>query len=338
MHSTREYITYFQKLSDIIKKAPQELYAEIQRHIDYISLKSGYKTEAILEGSAIKNIHPQLLTDAVANISSVLGCSPEKGSRALFQSTAYAPIMHRYIELLKPALPNNVRLQRYGNINDGGYVLIHDFPQNTLIYSIGIADDVSFDMEMAKMGFKVKMFDHTISQLPDQHELFEFTPKGIAAKDAPPQFVSLKTILNTIDNSDKNNFVLKMDIEGGEWDVLRVIDENILLNFRQIVLELHGMTDFESQENTQKRLSSLKMLNQSHQVIHIHANNNAPYEIISGIPFPDVLEVSYARRSDFGQFSPSGEVYPIQGLDRPNVPFKADYSLPFWGGKKNDLP
>lgn len=79
-----------------------------------------------------------------------------------------------------------------------------------------------------------------------------------------------------------------------------------------------------------------KKLNITHQVIHIHANNNAPYKIISGIPFPYVLEITYVRKQDFSSFYPSQMSYPVLGLDAPNVPFKADYTLPFWGKNKND--
>lgn len=325
--STIIYYNYFFKsINKIIDLLHDAMKMEILRHIDYLASNSNYTINDILNGK-FENINVRLLKDAELNITAILGSSPLDGYRALFCSNYFFSLIKQYILLLQPLVPKTV-LKRYGNMYDGGYVLVSDFPDDTIIYSIGISNDVSFDLAMASMGYPVKMFDHTIDTIPDNHPLFTFHPLGIAKNDLPPNLISFETMLQ--DEKESYNIVLKMDIEGDEWDIFSAVSDNIIKRFRQIVIEMHGFTSFDSSNKHLNILSSLKKLNHFHQVVHIHANNNAPYEIVSGIPFPDVFEVTYVRKSDFNDFAQFAGSYPREGLDQPNVPFKADYLLPFW--------
>ena len=320
---------FFDKLSYILDRAPFELKRELLRHLEYLANKNGCSVDKILAGKAriLKN---QILTDAIANITSVLGVSPVQGDLALYNSTFYESLIRRYIHLLQPQLPANTLLVRIGNKNDGGYIFIDDFPKDTCIYSLGIGNDTGFDLHMASMGFPINMYDHTINRLPYEHELFYFSRVGIASKDSAPDFISFETMLSMAP-AQHDNLILKMDIEGGEYDILSTISQPLLSRFRQIVIELHNLTRLDNKDATRKKLIALQKLNDAHQVVHVHANNNGAYTIISGIPFPDVLEVTWVRKKDFAPFLPSSFSYPIQGLDAPNIPYRADYALPFWG-------
>lgn len=323
---TPYYEKYFSHLGLILEYLPYLMKNEVIKHILYLSQNSNNSSADILRGET-GGIPPQMLKDAEININATLGDSPLKGYRSLFSSIAFTSIIESYVSLLQPKVPE-LPLNRFGNTNDGGYILIDDFPKNSIIYSIGIFNDASFDLAMAEMGFPVNMFDHTIDALPCEHRLFTFTRRGLAPKDSPPDFLSLESILATADKSD--DLILKMDIEGDEWPVLAASPESLLYRFRQIVIEMHGFTSFSSHEEVQRKIKALERLNCHHQVVHVHANNNAPYEIIGGLPFPDVLEVTYARKKDFGEFKIFDGKYPRPELDRPNVIFKADYALPFW--------
>jgi hypothetical protein len=63
----------------------------------------------------------------------------------------------------------------------------------------------------------------------------------------------------------------------------------------------------------------------SHRVVHIHANNFAPWCVVGGIPIPAVLELTLARL-DEGEFSPSDEIFPTM-LDMPCHASQADHYL-----------
>jgi hypothetical protein len=65
---------------------------------------------------------------------------------------------------------------RMGKKFDGGYVMLDSFNRQNVdaAYSFGIDNDVSWDLDMARRGIDVFMFDHTISKLPRDHTKFHF--------------------------------------------------------------------------------------------------------------------------------------------------------------------
>ena len=48
-----------------------------------------------------------------------------------------------------------------------------------IAYSLGIADDISWDEDMAQRGYDVYMYDPTIDALPKEHQKFHFFKQGI---------------------------------------------------------------------------------------------------------------------------------------------------------------
>jgi hypothetical protein len=116
-----------------------------------------------------------------------------------------------------------------------------------------------------------------------------------------------------------------MDIEGDEWAILDQLNEENLLQFKQIICEFHGFGEAMSEAWRQRAHRVLEKLHRTHQVIHLHGNNFAPMFIIGFVPLPDVLEVSFVRRSDYS-FAPSTEVFPTE-LDAPNNPGAVDIFL-----------
>ena len=71
--------------------------------------------------------------------------------------------------------------------------------------------------------------------------------------------------------------------------------------------------------------AALLNLSPSHRVVHVHANNFAPWAVVGGVPVPSVLELSFARL-DTGSFSVSDEVFP-RALDMPCLSKEADFYL-----------
>ena len=48
-----------------------------------------------------------------------------------------------------------------GNIYDGSYVMLDDFKNIKIAYSIGIGKKIQFDKALADKGIDVYMYDHT---------------------------------------------------------------------------------------------------------------------------------------------------------------------------------
>ncbi|MDR2776538.1 MAG: hypothetical protein LBB17_00620 [Puniceicoccales bacterium] len=50
-------------------------------------------------------------------------------------------------------------LVRIGCDHDGGYIMVDDFGKCDAAYSFGIGNDVSWDLDIAKRGIDVFMYD-----------------------------------------------------------------------------------------------------------------------------------------------------------------------------------
>lgn len=178
----------------------------------------------------------------------------------------------------------------FGN-DYGGFFVATDFvDENSVVYSFGIGEDVSFDTEIIKKyNANVYGFDPTpksvkwISEqiLPDKFRFYDF---GISDKTGPatfyfpknPDFVSGSVVeqsnidlengidvqLKTLDDTahflgHQKIDILKMDIEGSEYDVLENIVKSDLV-IGQILIEFHDRFFENGKERTLRVLKILK--------------------------------------------------------------------------------
>lgn len=184
---------------------------------------------------------------------------------------------------------------RVGAANDGGYVMVDDFVKcGGIAYSFGIFNDISWDNDMADMGYEVYMYDHTIDCLPKEREAFHFFDKGIADSDEKSdKLYTLEKYIKNNNHQDQEHMILKMDVEGAEWGFLNMVMPETLNRFDQIVMELHFLLDTSYFARIE---AALKKLTSSHRLVHIHANNNGSVTYIDGIAYPDTLEATFLKR------------------------------------------
>lgn len=206
------------------------------------------------------------------------------------------------------------QLKRFGKAHDGGYVMLDYFPTDSICYSFGICDDVSFDKAMAEKGLEVFMYDHTIENLPEENRHFHFFRQGITGvyDEKVPELRTLQSFMQENGHIENKNLILKMDVEGAEYDSL-IHSECVLENFNQIVLELHNLLDYSKLPII---LQMLDILNKTHELIYVHPNNYGKYIIVDGYVLPDLLEVTYIRKKDWN-FCESKRTFPTE-LDQPN--------------------
>lgn len=186
----------------------------------------------------------------------------------------------------------NVELHRVGRDNDGGYIMANCFSEGSIAYSFGIGNDVSWDIEMAKRGFDVYMYDHTIDTLPSENEKFHFRKYGVGGKTSG-SILSLEDIIKCNGHEKRRDLVLKMDIEGYEYDVINETDPEILKQFSQVVVEWHDLLD----PADNRIIPAIKKMNSLFQCIHIHGQDVARVRIDDRI-LPSFIEVTYLRRED----------------------------------------
>jgi hypothetical protein len=226
------------------------------------------------------------------------------------------------LRLLSTVSAMDVQKLRVGGAADGGYVMLDDLDRIGVCYSLGIGPDVSWDLEMARRGALIYQYDHTVQPAPSSHPHFKHFSIGITHDESLyPALKRLDTLLRENGHANRHDMVLKIDIEGHEWDSLDALDVSIFAQFRQIVAEFHGMRMLNIVSFQQRAYRLFAKLREHHEVIHVHGNNFGGIPVVEGIPIADCIELSYANRRYYS-FSPSDEIFPgsLDAANNSNIP------------------
>ena len=230
-----------------------------------------------------------------------------------------------YVDLLSKFKPLDAKLplRRFGRNGDGGYVLLNVIPKDTVCISLGIADEISFDEELSPLVNHIYMYDHSIVAPPVNLGNATFRALRVVSEITDNRLeIDITTIFSQIDPSKQ--VILKVDIEGAEWESFKDIDSELLLRCDQIIFEFHNIQTLYSQKNYFAYLAFLNRLLASHIVVNTHINNWDSYEIIQGVPVPNVLEVTLVRK-DLVEIH-SGEL-GAETLNYPNNPSRPEFLL-----------
>jgi len=191
-------------------------------------------------------------------------------------------------QILRPKDVLGKNKVRIGANADGGYVLLNDFENIKIAYSFGIGNEISFDKELANKNIDIFMYDHTIEGLPFENTKFHWKKIGLSYKKGENN--NTKTINEIIEENGHTNekcMILKLDIEGGEWNILNEINQEILIQFKYIIIEFNFTDIFAS-----KYKEVFQKLNQTHQIFHLHCNNCCPIINFDGYNLCSILEIS----------------------------------------------
>ncbi len=191
-----------------------------------------------------------------------------------------------------PWLRRSVKRQHswYGSKHGGFFIIPELLNSNSVVYSFGIGEDISFDSEIInRHGCTVYGFDPTpksikwveSSKRPDK---FIFLPYGISNKTGSATFylpvnenhvsgslaetkivstsrkveVPMKSFGDIIKELKYEKIdVLKMDIEGAEYDVLPDILKNDI-SIQQILIEFHHRLFSNGNKRTKEIVELLK--------------------------------------------------------------------------------
>lgn len=246
----------------------------------------------------------------------------------------------KVVEALRLLAPQDVagwRKIRIGGPGDGGYVLIDCLHATTSVLSFGVGPSVTFDRDLAERGHKIHLFDHTIDALPDTHPHFTWHRQGLGA--VPGGTLPTLDIHMAHLPPDSIDPLLKIDIEGGEWNVLAETDPALLARFGQIVIEFHELHRLGEDGFNTTASRALHAL-ADFAPVHVHANNFSPITQVAGLMVPETLEVTFLRR-DLAPIRPSATCYPTP-LDTPNFAGAEDHLLWFFpflpGSAEAELP
>jgi FkbM family methyltransferase len=260
----------------------------------------------------LKKIRRRLELQATKIISRVLflkrGASRDAlGSfiSPLARSVAYDAQLH---ELLVPVMDLMTTqkiekpLIRLGSEFDGGYLVVDQDYADSFLISAGISNNNEFEMNFAGLGGHGHQVDYTIVDAPKQHPNLTFKGSrivGEASKERKYDVTLDEVYINYIQGSQYQNSrnVLKMDIEGSEWDILN--SSTTLHKFDQILIELHYLEKLAKKEFQELYLSGLNKLLASYFPISIAGNNCCGFVTIGGFAIPRYIEMTLANRSAY---------------------------------------
>ena len=253
---------------------------------------------------------------------------------------------------LKPYHTDLSNLIRLGRKYDGGYVIDKRvIPKTNVIISCGLEAEWSFEKEFQKYNrnCKILAFDHTVDksfwinrfvkdfislllfkkikfyQIFDVFKYLEYSSFfGGKNKHYLKKIVSKKKDKNkqiTITEAigDNKDIVLKIDIEGDEYKVLKEVNRNFdRLNL--VIIEFHDL-----QKNLKKIKSFIKKTKLKN--IHVNANN---YGMIDARGIPKVIEMTLINPKKFKiKNIKTKRKYPLKGLDFKNHKRGPDIKIVF---------
>jgi len=182
-------------------------------------------------------------------------------------------IRQALLDELRPVTLKNCTLKRFGSANDGGYLMCENLIAGfESAYSYGIDIEDNWGCEVSR-EFAVRV-----------HQYDCFTPHRPRCDGAPPVFHNecigaetesvdsrpFDTLTNQIaKNGDGGKrLIVKMDVEGAEWDSLLATPDAVLSRIDQMPMELHGV-------NEPRFLELVRKLKRTFYLVSLHFNNHA---------------------------------------------------------------
>jgi hypothetical protein len=224
---------------------------------------------------------------------------------------------------IKPVSTNH-ELIRVGGESDGGYLIPDDLEGIGTCFSPGVSSIADFELGMASRGIHCFLADYSVERPPVENPLFHFEKKFLG-----PAVDSVHTTLEDWvqrNAPDQREFLLQMDIEGGEYGVIFDTSAETLRKFRILVIEFHAFGSLCDQLGFELIDLTFKKLLKDFAIVHIHPNNSLKPIVYAGYTIPITMEFTFLRKDRISSSHPATK-FP-HALDRPNVPGNEDPALP----------
>ena len=253
-------------------------------------------------------------------------------SLALYQNGVYvenATPAQRLLQLARTLWPvkTNFPLIRIGSAHDGGYLVPDDFKEISACFSPGVEVNSSFELDLLqKTGIGSHLADYSVNGPPAN-----FQPKSFVKKFLGPNNNDIYTTLEAWVKGQSEylldqDFLLQMDIEGGEYLTILATPQEVLKRFRIIVLEIHFVECWAHPLFFNTVEAMFEKVLSDFYVVHNHPNNHGALLNLNGFEAPQFFEITLLRkdRSDALGYC---DVFP-NPLDNPCYQKRAELALP----------
>jgi hypothetical protein len=172
---------------------------------------------------------------------------------------------------LQPVSLKNCTFKRFGSANDGGYLMCENLIESLdAAYSYGVGPNDDWACEVSrKYHVPVHQYDCFDPARPTCNgATFVFHNECVSDRSGYRESRFFDTLENQIrKNSDTGRrLIIKMDIEGAEWDSLLAAPDELLASIPQIAMEMHGFDD-------PKIVDVLRKLKRNFYLVNLHFNN-----------------------------------------------------------------
>jgi hypothetical protein len=180
-------------------------------------------------------------------------------------------IREALLQEIQPVALKNCTLKRYGSKNDGGYLMCANLNANVRsAYSYGIDREDNWGCQVSRdFAVPVHQYDCFTEHRPvcDGVKFF-FHDECVGPRKETSGGQPFDTIANQIrKNGDSGKeILLKIDVEGAEWDSLMATPDAVLDRIVQMPMELHGA-------NEQRFVDTIRKLKKTFYVVNLHYNN-----------------------------------------------------------------
>ena len=248
------------------------------------------------------------------------------------------------------------KMIRVGNNKDGGYVVSENGIKSCeFLLSIGLGFHFSFEKDFLKLkksdSLLIESYDNSVSKkimreystqnlirlffrpsfkaFQRSKRYFEFlllfnSSKAIhVEKNVSEKKSENSETLNSIFQYLKQNNLVKIDIEGGEY----ILIYDIINNFNKInilIIEFHNLSNLENRE---KFDFFFEKVSEYFYLSHLHMNNSNGVSVDN---FPDTIEFTFEKKCLLKTNVKKKLVnFPLDKLDYPNSRSTGDYNLIF---------
>lgn len=231
--------------------------------------------------------------------------------------------LNHFFKMIHP-IKTNHELIRVGSDGDGGYLLPDDLEGIGALFSPGVENTASFELELANRGITCFLADYSVNEAPHKHPNFIFNKKFIGLSDNQV-FMKMSSWLQK-SQCVAEDLILQMDIEGAEYEVLMDLEEQILQRFRILIIEFHDFDQLFNKFGYKLIYLTFAKILRHFEIVHIHPNNsNKPIAHLGYKSF-HALEFTFLRKDRIKSRQPNTS-FP-HPLDRPCIPNERDYPLP----------
>ena len=226
---------------------------------------------------------------------------------------------------LKPVALKNCTFKRFGSVNDGGYLMCENLIEPVdAAYSYGVGTNDDWGCEVSRRyQIPVHQYDCFDPARPTcSGGTFVFHNECVGDRPGNRKSHFFDTLENQIrrNGDTSRHLIIKMDIEGGEWESLLAAPDELLASIPQLAMEMHGFDD-------PRILQVLRKLKRNFYLVNLHFNNWSCTSRAAPLP-AWAYQVLWVNKRIGVVDSAAPVPAPMSPLNAPDSPTWPDCQLP----------